>query len=600
VSVRATIRTDTLETPAGLRSTVLRRVAVSDDPRLVVPLLVVAALAIYLYGIGWGLPNGNETWAADAIKPGTPLSIAHRALGGWNSGWFWFKYPLGHVFVLCAVYAPYMAYLRLAGQLGTPTSAYPHGFSDPETALATLALLGRSVSALMGAGTVALVYLTARTLFGRLAGVVAAAVAAFAYPVVYYAHTTNVEIPYLFWTALALYAGVRLVTGGAPRWFWVLGAAAAMAVSTKELVVGFVLALPLVVVLVQWVRGGRGWRLPAGALGGLAAAVAVFVMANNIVGNPLGFWHRVQLLTHTLDPAVRELYAPYFFPIELDATRGLGVEVAHARTIARHVVTSLGWPTTLLALGGFVVAVRTRPLAAALLAIPGVAFYLVGLRAMMSPSLRYVLPLTMLGAVFVGAGAAAALGPGRARWLRGVLVAAALVHCVVYGWDVNRMLVGDGRYDAEGWLARLPAGAEVEVYQRPTYLPRFPDGVRVTRVPFDEIRVEAFARRRPDYVVLSSAGLSGVTVRYNADWQGTEAPAEDLVPARPSESGRVMSYVHPGNQAFLAALRDGSLGYRPLARFGVTPWIDRPHIQSLNPTIWIYGVREAPTEAPTP
>ena len=79
--------------------------------------LFVVALAVNVCGIGWGLPNGNETWANDAIQPGAPLSILHRVLVSepWNSGWFWFKYPMGHVFVLGAVYAPYLAGLMLTG-----------------------------------------------------------------------------------------------------------------------------------------------------------------------------------------------------------------------------------------------------------------------------------------------------------------------------------------------------------------------------------------------------------------------------------------------------------------------------------------------------
>ena len=69
----------------------------------------------------------------------------------WNSGWFWFKYPLGHVLVLGVTYLPYMAWLVLSGGIEDPTSAYPYGMADPEGTLAMLALIGRSVSALMGA-----------------------------------------------------------------------------------------------------------------------------------------------------------------------------------------------------------------------------------------------------------------------------------------------------------------------------------------------------------------------------------------------------------------------------------------------------------------
>lgn len=572
----------------------------SDEPRFVPAVLAAGALGVNLYGLGWGLPNGDTTWAADAITPVAPLSILHRiAVEPWNSGWFWFKYPLGHVFVLGAAYAPSMVYWWLAGRLGTPASTYPYGFADPEAALTTLALVGRLLSAAMGAGCAVLAYLTVRALFGWRAALGAGVVTLFAYPVVYYAHTTNVEVPYLFWTALALYGAVRLLSGGGPRWYWVLGGAAAMAVSTKELIAGFVLALALTVLIVDCRRAPRKWWLPRGALGGLAVALGVLALANNVVGNPLGFVHRLQFLTHTLDPAVRARYAPHYFPIELGSSRGIGVELAQLGAIASAVVVSLGWPMILMALVGFAVAACLRPAATVALLVPALAFYLVGLRAMIALSLRYVLPLTLLGAMFAGVGLAWLAGAGRARGLGVVVAGAALVYTVIYGWDVNRMLAGDGRYAAEAWLARhVPADARVEVYQRPTYLPRFPAWLRVARVPFDEIGTGAFRRRRPDYVVLSSAGLGGVTVVYAEDWRAAEDASPDLMAAR-SVSGRTMRYVHRRNQKFLKALVAGRLPYRPVARFRVTPWIERPLIQSLDPEITIYARTTGAGPAPT-
>src|SRR5690349_9907822 len=91
-----------------------------DDPAaLALPAFVfAAALFVYTRSIGWGLPSGDETWAADAIKPSAPLAVAFHNFGhGWNSGWFWFKYPPLHAFILCALYAPYLAWLWATGGL---------------------------------------------------------------------------------------------------------------------------------------------------------------------------------------------------------------------------------------------------------------------------------------------------------------------------------------------------------------------------------------------------------------------------------------------------------------------------------------------------
>jgi hypothetical protein len=170
-------------------------------------------------------------------------------------------------------------------------------------------------------------------------------------------------------------------------------------------------------------------------------------------------------------------------------------------------------------------------------------------------------------------------------------------YAVVYGWDVNRMLVGDGRYAAEAWLAQhARAAARVEVYQRPTYLPRFPASVRVERVPFEEIDTDAFQRRRPDYVVLSTAGLAAVTVRYAEDWRAIPEASEDVIPSS-TLVGRTNNYVHRRNRKFLRALERGKLPYRPVARFRAVPWLERPLIQSLNPEITIFAREPATQQA---
>jgi 4-amino-4-deoxy-L-arabinose transferase-like glycosyltransferase len=453
-----------------------------------------------------------------------------------------------------------------------------------------LALLGQLVSAAMGVACVGLAYATVRRLWGWCAGAAAGFLTAFSYPILFYAHTTNVEIPYLFWTALALYASVRLLTdadGGERRWFAVFGGAAAMAVSTKELVAPLLVALGFAVVAVRWWREG-GWGPPRGALAGVVSGLAVMVIANNVLGNPLGFLHRVQFLTHTIDPEVRARYAPYYFPIEFGGHGGLDVELTQLRAVGEALLASLGWPTALLAAAGLVIAAATRPLATAVVVMAALGYYVLGLRAMIALTMRYVLPVAFLASLFAGVALDRLLRAGRVRALRVTLALAAAAYAVGYGWDVDRMLAGDGRYDAEAWLASLPAGARIEVYQRPTYLPRVPSHLRPERVGFDQIDTAAFRQRRPDYVLVSTAGIGGLTIQYAEDWQGAGDGDGDLVPAR-KLGDRVLNYQHRRNRKFLTGLVSGRLRYRPVASFGVDPWIERPLINSLNPQITIYA-----------
>src|SRR6266852_1676845 len=129
-------------------------------PRRWLAAVLLISLCINTVGLRWGLPNDNTTWAADAFQPMAPMAIGKHALGGepWNSGWFYFKYPLGHPLLLLAAQAPYLLWQLGTGQLHAPKSTYPYGFRNPERALSGLALITRAVSVLMGVGLVGLAY----------------------------------------------------------------------------------------------------------------------------------------------------------------------------------------------------------------------------------------------------------------------------------------------------------------------------------------------------------------------------------------------------------------------------------------------------------
>ncbi len=560
--------------------------------------LFAFSLFVNAYSLGWGLPNGNDTWAADSIRPGAPLAILYRVLvaDGWNSGWFWFKYPLGHVFILGAVYAPYIAWLKLSGGLGAPTAEYPHGFVDPEAVMTMLALLGRSTSAVMGAGAVVLVYLCFVRSLGRLAAASAALATTLCYPMVYYAHTTNVEVPYVFWMLAALLGAIRLAEGDERRRWWVLlGIGAAASVATKEIVAGVFVGLAPALAVALWTRDRDLTKIVRGGFFAGLSFAAILLLASNALMNPSGFLNRLGFLTQTLDPEVALRYAPYYFPIELRSARDFSVEWTQFLTAARRILESVGGPIVAMAAAGLVIAARQAPRTALLLAAAGLGFYLVGVRAMLSLSLRYVLPLAVFASMLAGISLAALAQAGRRAMFRRPFAAAAVAFMMLYGWDVNRMFAGDGRYAAERWIVEnVKEGATIEVYQRPTYLPRIPGSYVVRNIDFAERDVDSFQQRRPDYVVLSSAGISGVSVEYKEDWASDDVAPEDYEPSQIGPGGEVMNYARRGNTDFLDRLTAGSLGYVEAARFHVNPWIDRPLIQSLNPEIKIYK-RAAPS-----
>ncbi len=574
---------------------------------LLLAALLVVSLLLNFTGLWWGLPNGDVIWATDALTPMTPLAVAHHLLsGGWNSGWFFYKYPLGHPLLLAVIYAPYMLWLKVSGGLGRPAIDYPYGFTNPEQALLVLGVLGRSVSALMTTAATLVWYGACREVFDRRTAWLAAWFFATMFPIVYYAHTTNVDGPLVFWCVLALYGAARVYSRGDDRVGMVIfGGAAAMALSTKEYAVGLVLTLP-VILLVDHLRRRRqmperAGLLPSGTLVGFVVAVVVFAVMNGAFINPLGLWRRAHFLTDSMPEALRLQYAPRFSHVGSAAPKGLATELAQIGETLRLVAASIGWPLAIAAAISSIAYGWRRP--AAFFVIAAAGYYLVSLRTLEMLHPRYVLPLCVL------ASALAAFSLEWARLLRGAtgrrLLAALTGVFVVYGGargvDTTRLLRDDSRYAAEEWLqANATPDTSIEVYQREAYLPRFPSWARLATVPFDQISIPDFLARQPDLVVLSSAGLAGVTAKFKNDLQsdGGRDQGERVVSRRGS-TGEAMAFEYTRNRAFLDALEGGCLGYVLVARFETTPWVAEPTIPSLAPEIRVYQRRGPGTEEAT-
>lgn len=565
------------------------RAAAASDTRifrrelgLVCGLYFIAAI----YHSSWGLPNGNQTWAADSVAPMTPLAVAYKtfAENGFDSGYFYFKYPVGHQLLLAAATAPVVAIAYARGDLSGISADYPFGFAQPEAYLAAMAMIARLLSALFATGIVALVGEIARRAHDRRAGILAALVAAGCYPLLFYAHTSNVETAFLFWAMLALYGAIRGVEDGAPTGLLLMGAAAAMAISTKEQILGFIALLPLVIlarhVIVARARSGIARVIPGGAIGGALLAVVVWVGVNAAFFNPSGFLNRIRFLTHTLPPEVRARYSDYEFPIDFSTSWTFADELTHVGKVLAAVVASIGWPAALTALAGFaLLALRRRPELLYVLAAAA-GYYLVSLRVLKQVELRYVMPWSVLAAIPAGVFLARLIERGRAG---SVATTAVVAFGILYSGEVLRVLATDARYEAEEWMAPyLERGHSVEVYQSWTYLPRWERAPSVHRPATDEMSIAAVRERQPDFIVVSSKGKEGITMYPNPDWR----------------DGRGMMLVREDNLRMLEALEAGTLGYDRVQRFERRLWIPRELITSLNPAIDVYRRKESGTPPP--
>jgi hypothetical protein len=534
------------------------------------------SLVLGLCEINWGLPNGNTSWAADALGPLTVLNIARRSVTTFNSGWFYFKYPLGYPLALLVANAPYLGLLMLTGSFKHPQAAYPYGFAHPEVALYAMQLVGRMMSVVAITATVGLTYGIGRRLFGRLAGLLAAAFAATAYPLVYYAHTTNLDAVFLFWQTLALWATTVAAQTGRRVAYIVLGVAAAMAVSTKEQAFALLLPLPIIAIVCnrQVMRAGQSglgaWRAAVCSRGPLAcvvAAVVTLLLVNNVLWNPSGFVNRILYLSGRSIPGVSARLAP----VEFAFFKGGAKEYKYLQQLSDVVESSLGWPLLVVTLiGAAYIAVRDARWAWLLLT-PALTHYYLSLRTLDLITLRYVLPLLVIGSVCAGA-LCAALLQSRYRTIATVVVGALCLLGIARATELDLLLHDDTRYRAEAWMREHVApGSVVETYQKPAYLPRFV-GLNVKAVSLAERTIDGVTARSPTLIVTSSAAKNGITHRWNADWRKEHA----------------LLVAEPRAVEFLAALESGALPYREVARFAQQPRLLRVRITSLCPEIVIY------------
>lgn len=417
--------------------------------------LALAALAALLAaGLAWGL-HPQWSWDVDNTAPGSVLrAIAARFGPEWSSSYGPVPYA-----VMAVPMVPLLAFFKLTGELGSPSSAYPWGFAHPLVSVNALTLAARSMTALLALLVAVMAVREAARDGVRRAGFAALLLAGSA-TFLYYGRTSNVDLHYLFW----LWAGFHVAERAASFRGLALGAACAvLAVCSKEQ------AGPLaaVAVLLAFVRAWRGVSARAtGPLArGPAAAIAVGLVALLTYAAawrlPAGLpgWREHH---HFL---FEEATYPRTFPATLEGFAQLAMRAASLAPLA------LGW--ALLAAVAAAIALRVSwrgvGVRAAACALYLVAF--LGGIGYVYP--RFLLPL-LLVAVPIGARGLDALA---ARGLAGRAGAVAILLLTLLGgpslvWTQAR----DPRLALERWLApRVAAGARVEVAGNPHFQARVND-----------------------------------------------------------------------------------------------------------------------------
>lgn len=250
-------------------------------------LLFLLALAVRLWGIGYGLPSlyvGDESFhLGNALAMGARRSLEP----------VYVVYPTFYTYVLLFVYSLFYLTGRLFGVYGGAIDFGVQYFLDPTP----LFLLGRGLSALSGALGVWLVYRIGRRYFGATAGTLAAVLLLFSYGHVYSSHWILLEAPVAFMSALALGLVFRYHSSGRERDLIVAGLAVGLATATKYNA-GF-LILPLLL-SAWWQAGNARVFLRSGVSKAAGAALAGFV-----IGSPYWLLTPGRFLHQLLDTSGR-------------------------------------------------------------------------------------------------------------------------------------------------------------------------------------------------------------------------------------------------------------------------------------------------------
>ena len=490
----------------------LRRELVLHEAGAAFAAVLAVTLILNLVGIWWGMPS-SQGWAPDELLPQAVLDGMGKAF---SQGWF-ATYPLFHHYLLAVSYLPILGLEWLLGAT-----------FDLSARHVAFVIAGRSVSVLMAGGTLIAVYLVTAELFGRRAALFASIVLGLTTPFVFYAKTANVDGPYVFWFAVSLVFYLRLLRTLALRNFVLFAVTATLAVCTKDQAYALYALTPIPVLIALWKEGegpsGRRWRnlfdwRIAAAVG---AAVVTFAIGQNIVLNLPGFLSHFNLVT-------TQFYEPWF-----DA--GIVGRAALSGFVARQIGESLGWPSTIAAVGGLVLALRDPALRfAGWTLVPVVSYWLGFLNVIRYSFDRFLLPVCVVAAIFAGFALARFLSDG--HWWRRAIAAAALAFTVLYALPVDVMMVADARYTAERWVNDRKTGDERIGMLGFNYMPRMPRRSYQVLVTISDLRWF-----KPTYVIVNA----------------------DYTRRRP---------VNTTEREALAALDAGELGYRPLfSERSRVPW----------------------------
>ena len=430
--------------PGASRHIVARPACVAG---LALPAILLLGLALRLWGIGWQLPwefhpdEGHYVWKAVGMVQDGNLNPKY------------FRNPSLYTYLLFVQF-------KLLSALGVPPdslSATSSAFSPPSL----FVLVGRLTSALLGVATVASIYRLGSELIGKAAGLLGALLLAVCFLHVRDAHFATNDVPAAFFLSVSVLFSAFLSRSGRARDLLVAGLFGGLATSAKYNA-GFFVAPLVLAYAVAHRRRALAPRPLAGLVGaGLLSAAAY------LAGTPFTL---LAWPTFREDFLVQQRFARQGWegqgptPVGLLWLDALG--------------QGLGWLALGLALVGFILLARRRPVAAALLGGYPLAYlaFMLGVRLFFVRFAVTLVPFLCLAAGFCAL-ELARLGARRLSRVTGLeanrscailvagLVLAAVAQPLRNDLEHHRVLAQtDTRAQAYAWLeAHLRPGARVVV-----------------------------------------------------------------------------------------------------------------------------------------
>jgi hypothetical protein len=412
--------------------------------RWVLGLVVIGALAAALrfLALGYGLPavyNPDET----------PILNRALALAKGDPNPHNFLYPSLYFYSLFAWETLFFLVGRVAGLFASLNDFQREFFTDPSR----LFLAGRALTATFGVATVLAVYWYGRRLYGRTAGLAAAAFLAVAPIAVRDAHYVKLDVPVTLFVVLTHAVLARIVSdpvAAANRRVWLLaGLFAGLSVSTHYYA-AFVV-VPVVAMAVATATRTGAW----GTSFRLLVWAGVAAIAGFIVGTPFLMFEPRLALRHI--GVLRE--------IDVDPAVGIGAFASVASYARMLFIDAVGWPVCVLAVCGFAWALVADWRRGVLLVSFTLAFLaFIANTVPMTRYLNVVLPMFAMAAAFTVARVANWFGH-RAALAAGVLTAAALVPGLVSSVRTDLLFrQDDTRTVARAFVeSHLPPGTSILV-----------------------------------------------------------------------------------------------------------------------------------------